>query len=78
MCFYETVDHPVISGNTQWNTIIRNFSEQWNSLKERKDSDIEVPKVTQVLNTLKWVEAFNEFLHLKIGSRTIPLAYVAR
>ena len=74
--YYETVGRTTTAGNMQWSPIIRNFSEQWKALKERKDDDIDVPKITRSLPMLKWIEAFTDFLHRKVGSRTIPLAYV--
>ena len=76
--YYETVGRPTSSQNMQWNPIIRNFAEQWKALKDRKDDDIDVPKVSRSLPILKWIEAFTDFLNRKVGSRTIPLAYVIR
>ena len=35
-----------------------------------------VPKITKALPLIKWMEAFQDFLHCVIGIHTIPLAYV--
>ena len=78
VCYYETVGRPLTAANMRYTTIIRNFAEQWKALNDRKGEEIEVPKVTRSLPVLKWVEAFQDFLHRKIGARGIPLAYVVR
>ena len=76
--YYKTVGRPLSAANMQWDPIIRNFTEQWKALVARRSDDIEVPKVTCSVPVLKWIEAFTDFLNRKIGSRTIPLAYVIR
>lgn len=76
--YYETTNRPLTVGNMNWDPVVRNHSEQWKALVARKDEDIEVPKVTKQLPILKWVEAFYDFLHRKVGVRSIPLAYVTR
>ena len=56
---------------------MKNFEIQWTALKDRKkDNDPEVPKITKALPIIKWIEAFQDFLHWIIGVRMIPLAYV--
>jgi hypothetical protein len=65
--------------NIQWNTVIKNFGEQWKALKDRKTGDLpEVPKITKALPVIKWTQAFADYLHRVIGVRTIPLAYIIR
>lgn len=61
----------------RWDPAIKNFWQQWQALKDRKEEDdIEVPKISKNLSVIKWTEAFNDYLHRKVGARTIPLAYV--
>jgi hypothetical protein len=77
--YYEETGRPLTTANIQWNTVIKNFIEQWKALKDRKKGDIpEVPKITKALPIIKWTQAFADFLHRVIGVRTIPLAYVIR
>ena len=53
---------------------MKNFEIQWMALKARKkDEDPEVPNITKALPIIKWVETFQDFLHLTL---MIPLAYV--
>lgn len=77
--FYTTIGRELTSQNIRWDPVIRNFEQQWKALKARKDADdIEVPKISKNLSIIKWTEAFEDYLHRKIGARTIPLAYVTR
>ena len=63
----------------RWNNIIKNFEIQWKALKTKRDEDtLEVPKISQSLPIIKWMEAFQDYLHRVIGVRMIPLAYVTR
>jgi hypothetical protein len=77
--YYVTVGRNITAGNIQWNQVMKNFSEQWKALKDKKGGDEpEVPKITKALPIIKWTEAFRDYLHRVIGVRTIPLAYVTR
>ena len=77
--YYETTGRPLTPNNLQWNTVIKNFAEQWKALKDRKDGDLpDVPKITKALPVIKWTQAFADYLHRVIGVRMIPLAYVTR
>ena len=58
---------------------MKNFSEQWKTLEDKKGGDEPaVPQITKALPIIKWTEAFKDYLHRVIGVRTIPLAYVIR
>jgi hypothetical protein len=77
--YYDTVGHNTTAGNLQWTPVMKNFSEQWKALEDKKGADEpEVPKITKALPIIKWTEAFRDYLHRVIGVRTIPLAYVIR
>ena len=77
--YYETTGRALTATNIAWNTVIKNFAEQWKALKDRKVGDVpEVPKITKALPIIKWTQAFADHLHRVIGVRTIPLAYVIR
>jgi len=77
--FYKTIGRELTTGAIRWNPVVQNFAEQWKALKERrKDEEPEVPKISKTLSVIKWTEAFNDYLHRKIGVRCIPLAYVTR
>ena len=77
--YYAMVGHPLTPANMAWNTVMRNFNEQWKALKERKENENpDVPKITKALPVIKWTEAFTDYLSRAIGVRMIPLAYVIR
>ena len=67
------------AGSISYTPVIQNFSQQWKSLVDRKKEDPpEVPKVTKAQPIIKWSEDFVDHCNRKIGSRTIPLAYVVQ
>ena len=75
--YYVMVGHPLTPANMAWNTVMRNFNEQWKALEERKEHENpDVPKITKALPVIKWTEAFTDYLSCAIGVRMIPLAYV--
>ena len=77
--FYAMVGRPLTLANMTWNTVMRNFNEQWKALEERKENENpDVPKITKALPVIKWTEAFTDYLSRAIGVRMIPLAYVIR
>ena len=77
--YHDTVDGQLSVGMIRWDPVIRNFNEQWSALLERKKiDDMEVPKILKTLTVIKWTESFGDFLHRKIGVRSIPLACVTR
>jgi hypothetical protein len=78
--FYKTIGRGLTAGGMMWHPVLKNFDLQMKSLETRMKSneDHEVPKITKSLVIIKWTEAFDDFLHRKIGTRTIPLAYVTR
>ena len=62
--YYEETGRPLTTANIQWNSVIKNFIEQWKALKDRKTGDIpDVPKITKALPIIKWTQAFANFLH---------------
>ncbi len=77
--YYVMINRALTAQNMQWEPVMRNFTESWTSLKDRKEGAApEVPKISKTLSIIKWTEAFTDFLHRKIGVRMIPLAYVVR
>jgi hypothetical protein len=77
--YYEMIDRELSASNMRWDPVIKNFSQQWKALKDRKDGEAPVvPKISKTLSIIKWTEAFTDFLHRKIGVRMVPLAYVVR
>ena len=77
--YYEETGRPLTAANIQWDSVIKNFSEQWKALKDRKTGELlEVPKITKALPVIKWTQALADYLHRLIGVRMIPLAYVIR
>jgi hypothetical protein len=77
--FYDTVGRAVTAANLQWTPVMKNFSEQWKALEDKKGGDEpDVPMISKALPIIKWTEAFRDYLHRVIGVRTIPLAYVIR
>ena len=75
--YYNTMGQDLMAANMQWTHVMKNFEIQGTALKDRKkDDDPEVPKITKALPIIKWMEAFQEFLHQIIGVRVIPLVYV--
>ena len=75
--FYQTINRDISPGCIHW-VAIKNFTQQWKSLKERKEETPDAPKITKELGILRWSEAFQDFLNRMIGLRMAPLAYVTR
>jgi hypothetical protein len=78
--YYDTVGRNTTAGNLQWTPVMKNFSEQWKAMEDKKKSgdEPEIPKINKALPVIKWTEAFRDYLHQSIGVRTIPLACVIR
>jgi hypothetical protein len=77
--YYEMAGRNTTVGNLQWTNVMKNFSEQWKALENKKSGDEpEVPKITKALPVIKWTEVFRDYLHRVIGVRKVPLAYVVR
>ena len=74
--FYDTIGRDVTTQNIRRTPVIKNFEE---ALTDRRENDDpEVPKISKSLPIIKWVEAFWDYCHRKVGMRTIPRAYVIR
>lgn len=65
-------------GNVRCDPVIRNFSEQWKALEDRKDDEIDVPKITKNLIVVRWAEAFEDHLNQKLGVCLMPLKHATR
>ena len=77
--YYMMVGHPLTPANMAWNTVMRNFNEQWKALEERKENENpDISKITKALPVIKWTEAFTDYLSCAIGVQMISLAYVIR
>jgi hypothetical protein len=77
--FYDTIGRAVTAGNLQWTSFMKNFSEQWKALEDKKGGEEpDVPMISKALPIIKWTEAFRDYLHRVIGVCTIPLAYAIR
>ena len=76
--YYDTVGRELTLAGLIWQPVMKNLADQWKALKQRMEDEIDTPRVTKTLPVLKWMEAFTDFLHRKIGIGTIPLAYVIR
>jgi hypothetical protein len=77
--FYVTVGRPLTAACLQWTPVMKNFSEQWKALEDKRAGDEpEVPKISKLLPIIKWTESFRDYLHRVVGVRMIPLAYVIR
>ena len=77
--YYEEVGRAPTPASMAWNPVMKNFAIHWKALKDRKDKDPpDVPKITKALPVMKWTEAFQDYLTLRLGARTIPLSYVIR
>ncbi len=69
--FYETTGRPFAPSAVKY-LIIKDFVEQWKSLKNRMDHKPDVPKITKELGVLRWSEAFSNYLAQCIGVRGAP------
>ena len=59
--------------------IIKDFTQQYKSLKERKDGEqLKVPRFNKETRILAWSESFDDFLDMAVGVRCAPLSYVTR
>jgi hypothetical protein len=77
--YYEMVSRPLTPQNMSWSPCLKDFAEHWDALTQCKENeDPQVPKITKTLQVMQWAEAFSDFLHRKVGIRSIPLAYVTR
>ena len=77
--YYQATSRATTAGNMQWNSVLRNFDDQWKSIIDRKDDETpDVPKITRNFKVPRWSEAFSDFLHRVIGVQNAPLAYVTR
>jgi hypothetical protein len=77
MKYCGTVGRNTTAANLQWTPVMKNFSEQWKALEDKKaGNEAEVPKITKALPIVKWTEAFRDYMHRTVGVRTVPLAYV--
>eukprot|EP00957_Ditylum_brightwellii_P146746 11171123-Ditylum_brightwellii.AAC.1 len=66
--YYITVGHRLTVSNTVYSMVIRSFTDQWASLKDRKhQTEPVVPKITAELTIMRWVDVFDNFLSRKIG-----------
>jgi hypothetical protein len=76
---YGTVGRITTAANLQWTPVMKNFSEQWKALEDKKaGEDPEAPKTTKALPIIKWTEAFRDYMHRTVGVRAVPLACVIR
>ena len=77
--YYQSTARATTAANMQWNTVLQNFADQWQSiLDQKKDETPDVPKITRNFKVPRWSETFSDFLHRVIGVRNAPLAYVIR
>jgi hypothetical protein len=53
--FYDTVGRAVTAGrNLQWTPVMKNFSEQWKALEDKKGGDeLDVPMISEALPIIK-------------------------
>jgi hypothetical protein len=64
ICYYDTVGRNATAVNIQWTPVMKNFSEQWKALEDKKGGDKpEVPKITKALRVIKWTEAYWRSYH---------------
>ena len=62
--YYNTIGCDLSAGNMHWSNVMKNFEIQWKALKERKEvDDPDVPKISKSLPIMKWMEAFQDYLH---------------
>jgi hypothetical protein len=79
--FYDTVCRAVTAGNLQWMPVMKNFSEQWEALENKKGgNEPDVPMISKALPIIKWTEAFSGYLYRVIGVCTIlwPMSSVLK
>ena len=66
MRYYDTVGRYYKTSSIRWHPFIKNFSELWGALVNRKKgSDPKVPKISKTLSVIKWTKAFADFLFYK-------------
>ena len=77
--YYNVTGRTITAANIMWDPVIKDFKDQWKALLDQKKHECaEVPKITKALPVMKWLEAFGDYLHRKVGVRGIPLAYITR
>ena len=78
--FYKTISRPLDPSSMTW-TVIKNFLEQHQALKERKSrssDDTSIPKITKTLPVYNWIQSLNNYLNRRVGVRNAGLSYVVR
>jgi hypothetical protein len=58
--------------------VLKNFEEEWNAIMKLKDDDTELPKITNKIGIVKWIEAYESYASIKLGAQDTPLSYVIR
>ena len=77
--FYEATGRTITAANMQWDSVVKNFLEQWKALEEKsKQDDPDVPKLTKGTTVAKWDDSWQVYLSCKFGVRKSTLAYVIR
>ena len=75
--YYDTVDPIITLSNMTWYQNVKNFQFQRKALEEKKENDKpDIPAITNTLHVIKWTKSFRDYLHHRIGARTITLTYV--
>jgi Ni,Fe-hydrogenase III component G len=63
------VGRALTPANLRYETVIKDFTDQWKALKTRMDGDNpEVPAISKALPTIKRTEAFDDFLSCAVSS----------
>lgn len=76
--YYNSIGRVMEADDLQW-TVVKNFTEQWKALLEKKDADVGTPpKLTKDRHVYKWLESFQQHLSEKIGVRNAPYTYLIR
>eukprot|EP00957_Ditylum_brightwellii_P095997 7314089-Ditylum_brightwellii.AAC.2 len=79
MRYYKTVGHRVTVLNNVYKTVTKSFTNQWAGSKvQKQQTQPKVLKITRELLIMQWTDVFNDFLHRKVGVRTIPFSYMTR
>lgn len=76
--YYLAVGRDLSPPIMQWSTVLKNFEEEWKAIMKLKDDDTELPKITNKVGIVKWIEAYESYASTKLGVRDAPLSYVIR
>ena len=75
--YYDHTDRLLTAGEMVWNSHIKNFQAQWNSIMDLKEDESQyLSKMENNFGIVKWLKSYDTYLQQKIWVRNYQIAYV--